>query len=128
MPRAKFASIDLCQLGCKNEPLIWRQPSDENTQVLQFLPVNHLRLEPDTGIDYIDATWLDAVDRKRHLECSLHRASSRQRSAPIVYTRHEALLESVGDMRPARERPAAMGLRDHLDDGLAETVFEILPT
>ena len=90
--------------------------------------MNHLCLEPDTGIGDIDAAWLDAVDRKRHLECSLHWASSGERSAPVVYTRQEALLESVGDVRPARKAPAAMGVRDHLDDRLAKAVLEILPT
>ena len=62
-----------------------------------------------------------ALDRRRD------RAAAGDRPAPVEDPREKTLLEGIGDVQAARERPPAPGEHDQLERRLAVAVLEILP-
>ncbi len=65
-------------------------------------------------------------ERERALERGLQRAAAAERAAAVVHAREEALLKCVGDVIAVGEALAAGTAREQLEDGLAETVLEVL--
>ncbi len=114
------------QLACEYESLVMRELCRDIADAPQVMAQDRKPLYVGARVGDLDSPTFAIDDRKRIRERSFDRAASAERTATIVHTREQALLERIGDVGMARERLSALGACQQLERGLAIAILQIL--
>ena len=112
------------ELVCQHEPLIARELVRESSDVAQIVAQEGKTLDVGTHVGHVDLTARRATGkRKRAGQRSLDWAAPVQRTATIVNTREEFLLERIGDVGNVGEPFSASGSGQQLERRLAVAIL-----
>ena len=110
----------------EHQPLVGCEEGREPRDLAQLVAVGDERVDLGAGVGELQFPLAQATPRERALQVGLQRAAAAHRAAAVLYAREEALLERVGDVLAAGEAVTASTAGEQLEDGLAETILQVL--
>jgi hypothetical protein len=97
------------QLACEYESLVVRKLCRDIADAPQVMAQDREPLYVGARVGDLNSTTLAIDDRQRIRDRCFDRAAPAERTATIMHTREQALLERIGDVGTARERFPALG-------------------